>query len=506
VLLSLVLIVAAIAFAWLPAWITDAGAGGIFPAEPGPARESIDTLLVAVVLVSMILVPCFANRRHLEPRQFASAPASSAQIGWGLILSTPVTWATLLLIVWMAAFVVFRPDLGGIWWGVLLAGILTLLFGIAAGRLMSALSKLVTGRRSAGILRVVGLLLLLAATPVAVFALTQILQAPDTAGVHLTANVIGWTPFGAPVSGTMLLIAGDTAGGLIRFGILAAAILILLAAWFPVVRYSIEHIERPAVDEVASDGLGWFERVSDRPSGVIGARALSYWARDPRYRVALAAIPFAPVLMVTALWIAGVELPTLALVPLPAILGLFGWSLHNDVAMDSTAIWSHVASGTRGRDDRIGRLYPVMIIGLPLVLIGSSVTVTVAGDWRVLPAVLGMNLAILLVACGAASVFSALMPYPATRPGDSPFAQPAIGGSGSGAAQTLSILCAAALAAPPVWLSAVAIAEVDFGLNIAALLLGALYGAAVLIAGVLLGGRIFNRVGPELVAVTQTFD
>ena len=74
---------------------------------------------------------------------------------------------------------------------------------------------------------------------------------------------------------------------------------------------------------------------------------------------------------------------------------LFGWSVHNDVALDSTAIWMHVSSGTKGTHDRAGRLAPVMLIGLPLVVIGSSVTVTVNGDWRLLPAIIGMNLSLI---------------------------------------------------------------------------------------------------------------
>jgi ABC-2 type transport system permease protein len=180
--------------------------------------------------------------------------------------------------------------------------------------------------------------------------------------------------------------------------------------------------------------------------------------------------------------------------------------VHNDVALDSTAIWMHVASGTRGTHDRAGRLAPVMLIGLPLVVLGSSLTVTVSGNWEQLPAVVGMNLSVLLVSAGASSVFSALMPYPATRPGDSPFAQPAMQGSGAGLAQTLSMLVALLFAAPAVVVAANAIAEPGFVTNLIALVFGAAWGLFVLWLGVLIGGKIFDRGAPELIAVTQTFD
>ena len=140
------------------------------------------------------------------------------------------------------------------------------------------------------------------------------------------------------------------------------------------------------------------------------------------------------------------------------------------------------------------------------MLIGSSLSVTIAGDWRMLPAVLGMNLAVLLVSCAVSSVFSAMMPYPATRPGDSPFAQPAVQGSGAGLAQTLSMLFALLFSLPPVVLSVYAIVDPTLGLNLVALGLGVAWGLLILGAGILIGGKIFDRGAPELIAVTQTFD
>ncbi len=147
-----------------------------------------------------------------------------------------------------------------------------------------------------------------------------------------------------------------------------------------------------------------------------------------------------------------------------------------------------------------------MLIGLPLVVIGSSVTVTVNGDWRLLPAIIGMNLAILLVAAASSSIFSALMPYPATRPGDSPFAQPAVQGSGAGLAQTLSMLFALVFSVPPVLVSAYAIIQPTLIDNAVALGFGAVWGLIILGLGILVGGRVFDRGAPELIALTQTFD
>lgn len=494
-LFGLLAVAVAIALAWLPGWMLHT------PTE----RAAAEVVLAAIVLGTAAFVPFFANRGHVEPRQFGPFPARPASIAAALLVTSPVTWPALWLIVWLVAASVLQDEHGAPLWARILAPVLTFLLALVAAQFASALSKFLVPAQRSGTLRAVGVLLLLAVLPVGVFAVTQALGTPGSSLTVDTAETLGYTPFGASAAGLALVGSGATNSALLHFAIAAAMILLVGVLWFPLVRASLERIDRPIDRAVARTGLGWFERVPSKPAWVIGARALSYWARDPRYRVGLIAIPFAPIVMLVALWIAGVH-EAIAFVPLPVILLLFGWSIHNDVATDSTAIWMHVASGTRGRHDRAGRLLPVMLFGIPLAVIGSSVTVTIVGDWRVLPAVLGMNLAVLLSASGVASVFSARMPYPTTRPGDSPFAQPVIGGSGAGAAQVLSMLCTVLFALPPVLVAADAIESPGLTENAFALVFGVVYGLVILLAGVLIGGRIFDRAGPELIAITQTFD
>lgn len=466
---------------------------------------TFDTAVGAVILGAVVLVPFFANRGHLEPRQFAGFPMSSSQVALGLLGSTIVSWPFLLLLSWVVALGVSRPA----WHAHPVALCLTLLgvlvLGVCGARVASALSKLVIGSDRAGVVRATGAVLLVAFAPVAVFIAATTFGESDGAFVDVT-SALSWTPFGAPFAALWQMAAADDSGLAARFAIMGGFALLCLIVWFPLVKASNERVERPSDTAVARRGLGWFERFPARPASVISARTLTYWARDPRYRVALIAIPIAPIVMLLAFWVAGAGITVLALLPLPVMLLLLGWSLHNDVAMDSTAIWSHVASGIKGREDRAGRLAPVLVVGVPLAVIGSSLTVTVLGEWRILPAVIGLNLGVLFVAAGVASVFSVLMPYPTTRPGDSPFLQPQWSGSGSGRAQTMSIIVAILLSLPPVWFALHAVFDVEFAANLWALLFGVGYGALVLLAGVLIGGAVFNRSAPELIAVTQVYD
>lgn len=492
----LLLFAAAIVAAAAPVWLH------VAPDQ----RTVIDIVVGAIVLGSITLVPLFENRRHLEPRQFAQFPASSASVAFALLVSTVVTWPFLILATWLVSLGVFRPEWAEPRWLAPVALIGVAMLAVMSLRVFSALSKLLVGPDRAGVLRAVGTVLLVAILPIAVFAVAAIMGTnPDVVEVD-AIEILGWTPFGAAFAGLHLVATGNVSLALQHFMVAGGYLLLLLLMWFPLVGASNRRVSRPANPAVARRGLGWFERFPARPSQVIGARMLTYWARDPRYRVALVAIPFAPIVMLAAFWIAGADLQALAIVPLPVMLLLFAWSMHNDVAMDSTAIWVHVASGIRGREDRAGRLAPIMLIGLPLVLIGSSLTVTIIGDWRILPAVVGMNLAVLLVTSGVASVFSALTPYPVTRPGDSPFVQPQWSGSGSGFAQTFSMLLSIGLAAPAIWIAATAMLGVEFMQNVWALGFGAGYGLVILGLGVLIGGKIFDRGSPELIGVMQVFD
>lgn len=492
----LVAFAAAVGLAFVPNWLTgDAGERAIF-----------DVLIGAALLAGCFVVPFFSNKRLLSAAQFAQFPAAWHSTAVGMLISSVVSWPFFVLVAWLVSLGVVRSEWQAAGWVAPVGLVLGALFAIVAVRAMSELSRLIAGERFQSALHTVGVVLLVALVPFAVLAISGLFGDSGAAAAAQAATITGFTPFGAPFDAIALAADGDTAAAAGRLGVALAGIVVLALVWCVLVKAAFERIDRPVDKGVARRGLGWFERFAAKPAQVIAARSLTYWSRDPRYRVALFAIPIAPIVMLLAFWVAGADMHWLSLVPLPVVLLLLAWSQHNDVAMDSTAIWEHVASGIRGWADRTGRLAPVMLIGVPLAVIGSSITVTISGEWRILPAVLGINLAVLFVAAGVTSVFSVAMPYPTTRPGDSPFVQPQWSGSGSGLAQTISMVVAIVMCVPPVWFGIVAMIDLSFGLNMGALIFGVLYGVAVLVAGVLVGGKLFERNGPELIEVTQVFD
>src|SRR5699024_3440883 len=139
------------------------------------------------------------------------------------------------------------------------------------------------------------------------------------------------------------------------------------------------------------------------------------------------------------------------------------------------------------------------------LLFGTSLTVLLLGNWSAFPAVFALGFVALASSTAISSVVSVLRPYPTSRPGESPFVQPAWQGAGSGLAQTLAFLGSVLLTLPIVWLvfpgESLGVGE-SFAIFGGALV----YGAVLAVIGVLLGGWIYNRRESELLAFTQVFD
>ena len=246
-------------------------------------------------------------------------------------------------------------------------------------------------------------------------------------------------------------------------------------------------------------GLGWFDRMPHTATGAVAARSLTYWFRDARYWVSIIMVPIVPVLVIVPLGLAGIPLSYTALIPVPLMCLLLGWSLHNDTAFDSTAVWLHTVSGVRGAADRAGRVVPVLIAGVLVIGLGSAVTVFVLDDWRLLPPLVGVSTALLLGGLGVSSITSARFPYPAVKPGDSPFQQPQSTGAITALVQSITMFGSILVAAPAIGFGALGMFD-DPAWYAASFAAGVGLGLAVLALGIAVGGRVFDRRGPEILA------
>lgn len=314
----------------------------------------------------------------------------------------------------------------------------------------------------------------------------------------LIADTLTVLPLGAFWRAPSHEAAGDAALVQQDLGLGALTILVLALLWVASLAYQLRPTRR-IPRERAALVPGWFRRLPSTPIGGIAARSFTYWARDPRYRASLFVLPVVPVVTLLSMWIAGIPFPIASLVPLPIIVLLLAWgTLHNDVAYDSTAMWAHLAANTRGAHDRIGRMLPVLAMGVPVVLLGTPLTAWAHGDAAIIPAVLGVCGAILLGGIGVSSLVSARFPYPATRPGDAPFQQPQVPGATGSGIQFWSIVLILLVAAPATASTVLHLLGIPGPWTWIALATGLGVGALVLVLGIRGGGASFDRRAPEL--------
>ena len=132
-------------------------------------------------------------------------------------------------------------------------------------------------------------------------------------------------------------------------------------------------------------------------------------------------------------------------------------------------------------------------------------TAAVFGDWAVLPTVASLSGAVLLIGLGLSSISSAVFPYPATKPGDSAFAQPQTSGASAALVQALSFFAIIILASPVVVFLVLGLAVNPFWLGVAPMA-GVVLGFGCLFGGLYLGGKAFDRRGPELMAFANRND
>ncbi|MCU1410178.1 MAG: transporter permease [Rhodoglobus sp.] len=480
--------------------VVTAGLGALRLATPDIARVILIVFGAIVVLAFLLLPLAFGVDDTIDPRKFTLFGIKTGRLALSLVIAGAVSVPALVVTIFSIAQVVTWsrgtvPVLFSLLAAVLIVPTCVLGARVSAGLAAAFFSS----RRSRDASGIVLVLVLAIAAPLVALGATTDWQAQGLPVVRRIAAVVSWTPFGAAWSAP-----GDAALGRLDIAWIkiAIAVAFLLVLWFVWRALVADMLVRPQRETAPGHyaGLGWFERLPATPLGAIAARSLSYWGRDARYRVSLAVIPIVPIVMVVALLIAGVPAGFIVWLPVPIMCLFLGWTVHNDIAYDSSAFWAHVSADTKGTDDRWGRIVPALLVGIPLVLVGSFTSVLVVGDYSIFPGLVGLSLCVLLVALGISSVISAGFPYPAVHPGDSPFAQPQAAGTSGPVIQSLSFLVAIVLSSPVVVLVFFfpALPSVQYlGLG-----LGAVVGIGALVGGVYWGGHIVDRRAPELLAFT----
>ncbi|MEJ3405024.1 hypothetical protein WDJ51_09780 [Rathayibacter sp. YIM 133350] len=462
-------------------------------------RDGI-VLAGAIVLAGFVIVPLFfGSDDSMDPRRFALFGVSNRDLSFGLAVAAFVSIPALVLSVALLGFVVTwsRGVLSTLL--ALVAAVLALATCILAARVSTSLASIfLATRRAREVSAFVGIIAIVLISPIAVL-LVQVDWAGSGRGtLHGVSDVLSWTPLGALWAVPADAAAGNVGPALLKLVIAALTLGLLWLAWQRLVAHALVTPGRQAQAH-AYTGLGWFDRVPPGPTGAIAARSLTYWLRDARYWMSLVMIPVLPVLLVVPLAAVHVPSGVLALLPVPVMCVFLGWTVHNDVAYDSTAVWLHVASGVSGVADRIGRLVPALLLGIPLIAVGTIVSMLLYRDWSILPSFIGVCTSLFLVGLGCGSYTSARFPYPVPKPGESPFTQPQSAGAAAAAVQSLTFFVAIVLTVPALFFAWMAM-TVDPDWHLAAFIDGIATGVIALVFGVWWGGVTFVRRGPEILA------
>ena len=318
------------------------------------------------------------------------------------------------------------------------------------------------------------------------------------------ASVLGWTPFGWSWA-----VPAEVARG---HWLLAGAHLLLAAALVVGLWLAWGYFLGRSLTSPPDGGGGSNRKVSDRnvidrifpatPAGAVAGRALRYWRRDPRYLTSLGAICVAPVVVVvTQLANPNSVKPIISFAPVFVALFL-GSILASDLSYDGSALWTHISSGIRGADDRLGRVMSTSLVIVPIMVVMVVATTILSGRLDDLPRVVAVLLAIGLIGLGVGSWAGTVWQTPAPPPGASPFAK----NEGGGVANLISFGVTTGITVL-IGLPAIALVVGSFWLPwlvYPGIAVAAVSGAIALKIGIRLGGARLDRRWPEvLVTVTS---
>lgn len=483
---------------------TGAACWGLLTMRDASVEEALAVTVLggSAVTLGFALAPLFgAVDDPLDPRRFALFGLPRGGLAFVLVVAGLISVPILVLlavavcgaIVWADHGVPIAVGVAGVVLGVLTCVLLA--------RVCMALASLfLRERRSRELSGVFVLVVLVVVVPVGVFLAS--LEWEESVPTQLLGAVdaLALTPFGAAWALPGLAASGGDPWLPALIAVATVVALGLLWAW--AVKRLLTTTERPGIGRERG-GLGWFGVAPGTPGGAIAARSLVYWFGDRRYVVNGLVIPFAAVITVVPLLVAGVPPELVVLVPVPFAALFLGWLPHDDLAYDSTAVWMHIASGVRGASDRIGRLVPVMLVGVPLLAVAIPVATSLHGRWAVLPALTGVCAALFLSGLGLSSIASVVAPYAVSRPGESPFQQPQRTSASGAVSQAAVMVGALVVSAPVLWFAWLALRG-DTDAATAALWGGLAIGLGVLVVGIGVGSVVFERRGGSLMEFAES--
>ncbi|MEV6598924.1 ABC transporter permease [Actinoplanes sp. NPDC051346] len=475
--------------------------------EKQRAAEIVTPLGGALIVLSWLFVPLllFGVDESLDPARFALLPLRRPTLIKGLLVASLVGLPALATFVATLGVVHAAARLGGP------AAALTALAGVASGLLLCvAISRAVTSAFATALrsrrARDLATVLLAGTTaligPLQIAALAGA-QYADWGRFGVVADVVAWTPFGAPYSVGLDVAAGRAWAVPVKFVMVLATLGVLLWWWSATVEKAmLGAAGAGGARQRAASRRGAVAELVPRwlPAnrfGALTAREVRYWWRETRRRASLITFfvigVFLPVFVTL-----GSESSTTPTGMLIFVGALAAATLANQFGFEGSAYAANVVAGVPGRVELTSRVAGFTVYAGPALVAITLVVGGVTNRPQEIPALFGtlvaafaVGLAIVLpVSVGAA------YPLPDTV---NPFAMSSGGGMAKGLL-SIGALFGTALATAPLLLGSWLLGDAWLWLGLP---IGVGYGAAAFAIGLRLTGPMLDRRMPELLATVS---
>ncbi len=460
------------------------------------------TLGGAGIVLGWLFLPLvfFGVDESLDPARFALLPLNRRTLIGGLFVASMAGIPALATLAATAGMVDTAARLGGI------AAAVAQLAGVVLGLLLcAAVSRAVTSafatalrsrraRDTATVLLAVTAALL---GPLQIAALAGA-QRADWDRVEDVAQVIGWTPLGAPYSLGVEVAAG-------RLWAVPVKLLIVLAAIGGLLWWWSVTLERAMLGTAATRAGGATRTAQQRSAvdrlvlgrlprtrfGALVSREIRYWWRESRRRASLITLAVVGVFLPVMLSVTGGGASSTLLF----VGALAAVSLANQFGFEGSAYAANVVAGVPGRTEVQSRAAAFSLFVVPLMAVIATVVGVVSGRPAGIPALLGLLLAAYGIGLAVVLPVSVRAAY-ALPDTANPFAVSSGGGMAKGLL-TFGALLVAVIATLPLQLAAYLLGDVWLWIGLP---VGVVYGAVACFVSARLTGDLLDRRMPELLA------
>ncbi|WP_327283952.1 transporter [Streptomyces sp. NBC_01205] len=484
---------------------------GLAVLHGNPHAGTAVVMLAAILALGWTFMPLFfpSGDETLDPSRLVMLPLRPRPLVRALLASSLVGIGPLFTVcLAVGSVVAVARGTAGIIAAVPAVPLLVLGCVALARAVATANVRLLTSRKGRDLALLSGLLIAIGAQ-VANFASQRLFQAGGLAQLEPAEAVVRWLPPATAVGMVDSASKGSYGVAAGQLAVTVLALVLLLRFWERSLTSlmvtpdgSTIAAAKPSAKRTSAGGDGVWAFLPAGRTGTVMQRTLRYVVRDPKTKSA----------WVTALAV-GLIIPVFnALQGTGSVYlacfgtGMLGVQMYNQFGQDTSAFWMVAQTISTPRDAFVelrARAYALALVTAPYTVLVTAVTAALLHDWSVLPAGLGMSLALLGSMLCTGALASARFPY--SIPTDGAFKNVAPGQAGLAWAGIFGGMFASAVICSPVIVLAVYLNVADqSSLAWILLPLGAAWGTLAAWAGLRLAAPTVARKLPEiLLAVSK---